>query len=69
MSGASGPGGPEFAEFQKKAEAEHGVKFFKSVGELPPVADGVKRLALISGRTSDNPRLMSESIEVRLTVR
>jgi len=61
--GASGPGGPEFAEFQKKAEAEHGVKFFKSVGELPPVADGVKRLALISGRTSDNPRLMSESIE------
>lgn len=61
--GAKGPGGPEFAEFQKKTEEEHGVKFLNSVKDLPPVEDGVKRLALISGRTADNPRLMSEAIE------
>ncbi len=62
--GASGPGGAEFAEFQKKTEADHGVGFLKSLAELPPLADGVQRLALISGRTGDNPRLMSEAIKV-----
>lgn len=61
-AGAEGPGGPEFAEFAKKSEADHGVAFHKSLSDLPPVTDGVKRLALISGRTSDNPRLMSEAI-------
>jgi len=62
-AGASGPGGAEFAEFQKKTEADHGVGFLKSLAELPPLADGVQRLALISGRTGDNPRLMSEAIK------
>jgi predicted dehydrogenase len=62
-AGAEGPGGPEFIEFQKKTEEEHGVGFFKSLADLPPVADGVKRLALISGRTGDNPRLLGESIK------
>ncbi len=66
--GASGPGGAEFAEFQKKTEADHGVGFLKSLAELPPLADGVQRLALISGRTGDNPRLMSEAIKVCCTL-
>mmetsp|Transcript_835 Transcript_835/g.1951 ORF Transcript_835/g.1951 Transcript_835/m.1951 type:complete len:369 (-) Transcript_835:108-1214(-) len=60
--GASGPGGPEFAEFQKETEEAHGVQFFKSMSDLPAVADGKKRLALISGRTADNPRLLGECI-------
>ena len=67
-SGATGPGRPEFAEFQKKTEEEHGVQFHKSVADLPKVAEGVKRLALISGRTGDNPRLLSESIAAGCTV-
>lgn len=61
--GASGPGGAEFAEFQKKTEEENGIGFFKSLSDVPPVADDVKRLALISGRTADNPRLMGEAIK------
>jgi hypothetical protein len=32
---------------------------------LPPVPDGNKRLALISGRTADNPRFLGEAIKVR----
>jgi len=36
--------------------------FLKSVADLPPVAEGAKRLALISGRTADNPRLLEECI-------
>jgi len=66
--GATGPGGPEFGEFAKKAEAESGVQFHKSVAELPPKAEGVKRLSLISGRTGDNPRLLDESIAAGCTV-
>jgi predicted dehydrogenase len=66
-AGASGPGGPEFTAFKEKTEAEHGVQFFTSMADLPPVADGKKRLALISGRTADNPRLLSESIKAGCT--
>jgi hypothetical protein len=62
--GASGPGGKEFADFQKQTEEEHGVAFHKSLADLPPVPEGVKRLALISGRTADNPRLLSEATMV-----
>jgi predicted dehydrogenase len=66
-AGATGPGGPEFTEYKTKAEADHGVQFFTSMDALPPVADGKKRLALISGRTADNPRLLSESIKAGCT--
>jgi len=34
-----------------------------SLADLPPVPEGVKRLALISGRTADNPRLLKEAID------
>jgi len=61
-AGASGPGGPEFAEFQKNTEEEFGVEFFKSLAELPSVPEGKKRMALVSGRTADNPRLLGEAI-------
>lgn len=61
-AGASGPGGPEFKAYSEKAAADHGVQFFTSLADLPPVAEGKKRLALISGRTADNPRLLKEAI-------
>ncbi|GKY98819.1 hypothetical protein MPSEU_000838000 [Mayamaea pseudoterrestris] len=62
-AGSKGPGGPEFMEYKKKCESEHGVQFWTSVKDLPAVEDGVKRLALISGRTADNPRLLKEAID------
>jgi hypothetical protein len=66
--GASGPGGPEFAEFKKETLEKHTVGFHTSLDALPPVEDGVKRLALISGRTGDNPRLLGEAIKVCLLI-
>ena len=36
-----------------------------SLSALPPTTN--KRLALISGRTADNPKLLTESIQVRST--
>lgn len=65
--GSTGPGGPEFAEFQKETEEKYGVQFVKSVKDLPPIAEGKKRLALISGRTADNPRLLTECIEGKIS--
>jgi hypothetical protein len=64
LSGAAGPGGPEFAEWAKKTEADHGVVFLKSMAELPAIPEGTKRLALVSGRTGDNPRFLGECIAV-----
>jgi len=65
--GAQGPGGPEFAKFAQDAEANHGVSFHKSLSDVPPVSGSAKRLALISGRTVDNPRLMTEAIAAGCT--
>merc|ERR1719253_1874918 len=67
-AGAIGPGGPEFAEFQKTTETDHGVQFHKSLSALPELPEGTKRLALISGRTADNPRLMTEAIDAGCSV-
>jgi len=66
--GAAGPGGPEFAAFAETTKAEHGVQFHTSLATVPPVAEGVKRLALVSGRTADNPRLQGEAIAAGCTV-
>lgn len=58
--GASGPGGDDFQKCQAEWESVYGVKFATSLSELPPPK--APRLALISGRTADNPRLLSEAI-------
>jgi len=57
--GGEGPGGAEFKEFQALEEA-NGIKFETALSALPPPS--APRLALISGRTADNPRLLTESI-------
>ena len=62
--GGSGPGGEDFAKFQEGAARDHKVGFHKAMTDLPDVEDGTKRLALISGRTADNPRLLGEAIKV-----
>ena len=63
-AGKSSPGYTDFAEFQKEAEAKHGIKFFRAVEEVPPVVEGKKRLAIISARTCDNPALFAACIEI-----
>jgi len=60
-AGSTGPGGDDFKKCQAEWESQYGVKFATSISELPPPA--APRLALISGRTADNPRLLSESIK------
>eukprot|EP00550_Attheya_septentrionalis_P006766 CAMPEP_0198295256 /NCGR_PEP_ID=MMETSP1449-20131203/26743_1 /TAXON_ID=420275 /ORGANISM="Attheya septentrionalis, Strain CCMP2084" /LENGTH=398 /DNA_ID=CAMNT_0043995501 /DNA_START=44 /DNA_END=1240 /DNA_ORIENTATION=- len=59
-AGGDGPGGEDFKKFQAEAESDFGVKFATSLGELP--APAAPRLTLISGRTGDNPKLLTESI-------
>jgi len=58
--GKESPAGQDFAEWQAETEAKHGTKFAGSLGDLPPPA--APRLALISGRTADNPHLLKECI-------
>jgi len=60
--GAEGPGGPEFKEWEAETEEKYGVKFVTSLDSLPPPTQ--PRLALISGRTADNPHLLEEAIKV-----
>ena len=59
-AGAEGPGGDDFKQCQSEWESTYGVQFATSIADLPPPA--APRLALISGRTADNPRLLSEAI-------
>jgi len=58
--GADSPAGKEFNEFKEESETKYGTKFAVSMADLPPPE--APRLALISGRTADNPKLLSESI-------
>jgi len=58
-AGGEGPGGADFKVWQGEAEGA-GVKFATSLADLPEPS--APRLALISGRTADNPRLLTESI-------
>lgn len=60
--GADSDAGKEFNEWAKDSEAKYGVQFAASLDDLPPPS--APRLALISGRTADNPRLLTESINM-----
>merc|ERR1719203_2114727 len=59
-AGAEGPGGPEFKIWKEETEAKYGTKFGTSLEDLPAAEQ--PRMALISGRTADNPRLLTECI-------
>ena len=60
-AGAEGPGGPEFNDWAKETTSKYGTVFGTSVEDLPEPKQ--PRVALISGRTADNPRLLSEGIK------
>ena len=55
--GAESPPGATFATWAEET-GKGGVAFCKSVADAP--APGDKRMALISGRTADNPRLVRQ---------
>ena len=60
-AGASGPGGSEFKAWQSSVASSHpDVSFLSSISDVP--ASTGPRVALISGRTSDNPALLTEAI-------
>jgi len=59
-AGADSPPGQVFNEWAKEMEDAHGTKFAKDVSELEIKGPTI---ALISGRTADNPRLLKEVIE------
>jgi len=59
-AGKEGPGGDEFAEWEKETIDAYGTVFTTSLSDLPPPEN--PRCALISGRTADNPRFFSEAI-------
>jgi len=62
--GKEGPGGQEFSDWRSTVESEEGVKFAPSLEEVPK--SGKPTMALISGRTADNPRLLTECIGERV---
>ena len=59
-AGSDSPAGQEFKEFKDDTEGKYGVKFATSIDDLPP--PDAPRLALISGRTADNPKLLTDAI-------
>lgn len=61
-AGKDSPPGQDFAKWQAETEKKHGTKFKSSLDDLPPPSPDAPRLALISGRTADNPRLLKEAI-------
>jgi predicted dehydrogenase len=64
-AGATGPGGEDFTKWQHEVTAKYGTQFFSSLKDLPKPEQ--PRLALISGRTADNPHLLEESIATGCT--
>ena len=65
-AGAVGPGGESFAELKNEWE-KRGINFHSSVSTISAPAAGGQKVALISGRTADNPSLLKEVIEVGCT--
>jgi len=60
--GAETPGGPAFNEWATAVSKESGVQLCASVDAVEK-AEGETCIALIAGRTADNPRLLKEVIE------
>ena len=60
-AGSEGPGGPEFNDWANQISQNGHTQFITSVSDLPEPKQ--PRVALISGRTADNPRLLSECIQ------
>ena len=62
--GKTSPGADIFDAWRKEMEENEGVQFFETVKEVPAVKEGERRLAIISARTSDNPKLFADCMEI-----
>lgn len=64
-AGKSSSGCEAFNKFKAELETSKGIKFYATVEEVPVEENkDVKRLAIISARTSDNPGLFSGCLEI-----
>jgi hypothetical protein len=57
------PGYKEFHEWRVELE-QKGVSFHASVEQVPARYDGEHRLAIISARTADNPKLLNGCLDI-----
>lgn len=60
--GKDGPGSSEFKEWSSGVASTHGVTFLSSMSSYTP--SGNPTMALISGRTADNPSLLTSCISL-----
>jgi len=57
-----GSDSPDAASFKEWSSQHPEVRFHKAVADMPKPSPGTSKLALIAGRTADNPHLLEEVI-------
>lgn len=63
-AGKNSQGYDEFILFKTELETSHKVQFFSTVKDVPPADNSTKRLAIISARTADNPKLFEACLGI-----
>lgn len=58
------PGYDDFFTWRKSVADKHDVQFFEKVNQVPPLAIGESRMAIISARTADNPDLFRSCLDI-----
>ena len=56
------PGYDAFQAWRQELQEQHNIGVYESVAQVPSAANGEKRLAIISARTSDNPKLFNDCL-------
>lgn len=64
-AGAKSPGGVDFTAWKTSLESTQGIQFSETTAGIPPPADGERRLAIISARTADNPKLFADCLAMK----
>lgn len=59
------PGHAAFQKWRTETEKTHGIQFHSLVTSVPPPSPNEIRLAIISARTSDNPKLFEECLRAK----
>jgi hypothetical protein len=72
--GKNSPGGEDFAAWRKTLEETKGIQFFQHVQSVPSPSSsssssaqeeqGERRMAIISARTADNPKLFADCLSI-----
>lgn len=65
-AGRASPGGDDFWGWKKTVEesSRGGIRLFETVRQVPPRVEGERRLAIISARTADNPKLFEDCLDI-----